>query len=263
MSLSRIVRPRDEVIPERKIILPERPYLVEQDREEIDLDPDSIEHKIQVKRAELSQLQQETMQLLDDAQAHANGLIEQAQQQAMQIHQVAQEEGFSQGYEHGKQIAFEEMSDQIAQINQLLLLAEKERKARIKKSETFIVELAMQIAYTLFARELQEETERYAASLTLQLLEEVDKAHEIEIRVSAEDFASVLDRREHFERLLSQTAECSIIIDHALHQGDVVIATEQGTVDGRLDIRFEQVRQILLAIAKEWEMHGDEHGSND
>jgi flagellar assembly protein FliH len=238
-------------------------YLVEQDSEEIDLDPESIEHKIQVKRVELSQMQQETMRLLDEAQEQANGLIDQAQQQATQIHQEAQVQGFSQGYEQGKQLAYEEISDQISKINQLLLLAEKERKARIKKSESFIVELAMQIAQNLFSRELQVETEGYAASLTLQLLEEVDKAHEIEIRVSAEDFASVLDRREHFERLLSQTAECSIIIDHALHLGDVVIATEQGTVDGRLDIRFEQVRQILLAVAKEWEMHGDEHGSND
>lgn len=255
--LSRILRQSERMIPERKIAHPSRemmqgnhnqPEESAGSAQSLDVEAEYIRRK-----QELAQIEQDMLSLVEKAQQQAVQLVEQAQNESIAIRANAEQAGFEQGLALGLQEA--RMSEQtvIDQINSLLTLAQTERRDRVKKSESFIVELALLVAKRLVRRELDVASSEYAAIFAQDLLRDVDKAHQVEIRVASSDFASVLDKRERMERMLTQTSECSIVIDQTLQSGDVVIRTDQGTVDGRLDIRFDQVRQILLRIAKEWE----------
>ncbi len=221
-----------------------------------------VEAEYARRKQELAQIEEDMLSLVEKARQRAVQLVEQAQIEVEDIRLKAEQAGFEQGLDLGRKEA--QMNEQIVidQINQSLALAQTERHARIKKSESFIVELALLVAKRIVRRELDQASSDYAAIFAQDLLRDVDKAHQVEIRVASADFASVLDKRERMERMLTQTSECSIIIDQALQPGDIVIRTDQGTVDGRLDVRFDQVRQILLHIAKEWEVDENDRTAN-
>lgn len=252
-------------MPERLIAHPLREEGMDENLEQVETEVVAqsldVEAEYAIRKQELAQIEQDMLSLVEKAQQQAIQLVEQARQEADDVRAKAQQAGFEQGLDIGRQEALESERATIDQINQLLTLAQKERRDRIKKSESFVIELALLVARRLVRLELDDGSSDYAAIFAQDLLRDVDKAHQVEIRVASADFASVLDKRDRMEHLLAQTSECSIVIDQTLQPGDIVIRTDQGTVDGRLDVRFDQVRQILLRIAKEWEDNEDDRST--
>lgn len=207
--------------------------------------------EIAVKRAELDNLHGQLAMLIDDAEKKARSLLESADREAEQIREASaalgREDGFRQGFVEAQVV----QEDLVMQAQTVVALAEQERIARVNSSEEAIVKLAVMIAQRLLERELQVDA-NYVPRLASELLSEVNQSRRVEIRVAVSDFALTLGERETFERILGDQAECVISPDRTLEQGDMVIATEYGTVDGRLKTRFELVRQTLGQIARRW-----------
>ena len=214
-----------------------------------------VVEEIARKRSELDALHAQLAALIDSAEQKSRDLLESANGEALGIREAAAEAGREDGFRQGVLEAQAAQEALVAEAQAALMLAEQERTARVKGSEESIVKLAIMIAQRLLERELQVDGE-YVARLAGELLAEVDQSRRVEIRVAVSDFALTLGERATFERILGDQAECVISPDRTLAQGDVVISTEYGTVDGRLKTRFESVRQILGQIARRWERDG-------
>ena len=214
-----------------------------------------LAEEVAAKRAELDGLHKQLADLIDDAELKARALLEGANREADQIREAAAALGRADGFRTGFVEAQVAQEDLAAKARTAVVLAEQERVARVKSAEEWIAKLAVMIARRLLERELQVDA-NYVPRLVGELLLEVDQSRRVEIRVAVGDFALTLGEREAFERILGDQAECMISPDRALEQGDVVIATEYGTVDGRLKTRFELVRQTLVQVARRWERDG-------
>lgn len=263
MSLSKIMRPRNHTLPVRELAFDWEPRMhagrgtselpVEEDPVDgLTLQLVQLDTAIAGRREELRVLEERALQLVQEAEEKAMDALRHAEEQTTAWRRDAQTQGYESGLVEGRAKAAEETEDTLAKARSVLLLAEQERHHRIHGAEEFLIALSLIIARRVVEREVTIDDD-IVRHWVRDLLADVDKAHRVEVRVSASDFGFVLQERSQFESVLLQQADCLVTADSSLSPGDVVIATEFGTVDGRLDVRFEQVRQILTDTAKEWD----------
>jgi len=212
----------------------------------------AIRRLIEQEEVRLAEVSATVDAMLADAQALAQQLVADAKGQIAADRQAQMRVGYKEGLQDGRCRAIEEQQSFVEQAQRVVQDAQRERRARILGAEGFVVDLALVVAQRVLERELVVD-DRFLLDLTRNLLAEVDKAHRVELRVAPGDYASMLTHRSVLEKMLYQRAECVIVPDHMLRAGDLLVVTEMGTVDGRLDVRLEGVRKILQSVAKEWE----------
>ena len=260
MSLSKVFRSSEGKMPERPIHFSD--VVIEQlvVGSSVKVDEKSVKEKelvflddqIQEKRRELEEIRKQTEQIIEDAHKDALKLVEQGHLEAEGIRESAQQEGWKAGFDEGFTKGMEEAQNHILRAQEVLRMAETERMERVTGSESFLIDLAMVAVEKMVAEHLEMST-NYLPELIQTLLSEVERAFKVEVRVSAADFPSVIHHRASFERSFLQRVELLILPDRTLNVGDAVIATEYGTVDGRLGTRLEQLHKTLSMLAKEWE----------
>lgn len=258
--MSRIIRDLSPVMQTRILTPSTLPLVVPSEPDIGEIDPllqaqsemAAITQLVADEETKLAQIAQEAAALLEDAREKARELLAQAETQIAHDRQHAYLLGREEGFAHGRAQAESEQQELTAQAQQVLADAQRERKTQILGAEGFVADLAIVIAERVLEREVSQD-DSYLLTLTRQLLSEVDKAHRVELRVAVSDFPHLLAHRSTIEKMFYQRVECVILPDHTLRGGDLVVVTEMGTVDGRLDVRLEGVRKVLQSIAKEWE----------
>ena len=211
-----------------------------------------LDAQIEEKRKELEHIKDSAEQIVENARVSALELVDQANRDAEAVREAARLEGWQIGRGEGYAKGLEEAQKQVEMATQVLDTAEMERHDRVIGSESFLVDLAMVAVESLVGEYVQSDPD-YIPSLVRTLLAEVERANKVEVRVAPSDFPAVIHQRNNFERSFLQRVELIILPDRSLNPGDVVIATEYGTVDGRLGTRLEQLHKLLTALAKEWE----------
>ena len=260
MFLSNVYRSVKGEIPERSIhfadVVIEQLIVNQSEREEEKIrktkELEELNLKIEEKNKELEHFKERTEQLIEEAHQNAIQLVAQANRDAEGVREAARQEGWQIGRDEGIARGLEEAQKQIDTAIAVLNAAEAERRDRIVNSESFLIDLTM-TAVEQVVREYLPNDQDYIPSLVRTLLVEVERAYKVEVRVSPVDFPSVIHHRQGFERSFVQRVELLILPDRSLTQGDVVVATEYGTVDGRLGTRLEQLHKLLATAAKEWE----------
>lgn len=260
MSLSNVYRSVKGEIPERSIHFSD--VVIEQlivahsasgeEKPKRIKELDELSAKIEEKNKELEQLKIRSEELVEEARQSALQLVEQANRDAERVKEAARQEGWEIGHDEGFARGLEEAQKQVDTAKTVLIAAEAERRDRVVNSESFLIDLTI-AAVEQVVREYLPNDQDYIPSLVRTLLAEVERAYKVEVRVSPVDFPSVLHHRQGFERSFVQRVELLILPDRSLNQGDVVVATEYGTVDGRLGTRLEQLHKLLTTAAKEWE----------
>ena len=260
MSLSKVFRSTDDKMPERSIHFSD--VVIEQlvvasskkgdEKSAKENELIYLNDQIEEKRNELEEIRQQTEQIIENARKDALELVEQGHREAESIREAARQEGWKMGHEAGFENGMEDAQVHILKAQEILRMAEIERLERVSGSESFLIDLSM-LAVEKIVAEHVEVSSNYLPELVHTLLTEVERAFKVEVRVSPNDFPSVILHRASFERSFMQRVELLILPDRSLNPGDVVIATEYGTVDGRLGTRLEQLHKTLTMLAKEWE----------
>lgn len=260
-SLSRIFRDVKGQLPTRIITANVLRVMTDpQSDQEVWVDPEAnglaqlerLDRELIIREEAIEELKQQSLALLDSAQEKARVLVEQAQFESVQVLERAQQEGFAHGQELAEIEAKQQFHVLVNEAQSVLRIAETERQERIASSESFLTELAVLAAERILEREIVREPD-YLERLAKQLLAEVDKAHHIEVRVSPTDLPTLLGHRDAIEKMLLQRADCILLPDASLHVGDMIIVSEAGTIDGRLDTRLEGIRTVFRSVAKELE----------
>ncbi|MCY0901148.1 MAG: FliH/SctL family protein [Firmicutes bacterium] len=216
--------------------------------------------ELEGKREAKKEVEAEALAIVDRAEQGATALLLQAREEGERLREQAQAQGRQEGLTQGRLEAIAECQFLLEEAQQTLLLAERERRSRVLGAESQLAELALLVVKRMLTREVPFDAP-YFMELANQLLEEVDKAHRVEIHAAASDFPLLLAHRSALEKVLYSRAELILLPDHALQPGDLLVVTDLGTVDGRLDTRLEGIRQVLISVAKEWERRdslGDE-----
>lgn len=210
----------------------------------------------------------EAANIVAQAQVAAEQCLNVAQQEAATMKQQAHDEGSQQGYQEGKQAGYEAgyqegliqgqqagraemeqvIADAIAQSRKILDASQHESEAMMLAAEGQIVEIALAIARKIMAYEISENP-MVVLPLVKAALQKVSDQEEVVIRVSVDDFDSVLMAKKDLQTMVGREHALKIIVDHTIESGSCIIDTSYGEVDARVDTQFETIKKALQGVA--------------
>ena len=202
------------------------------------------------------QAQQQAAALVKSAEAEMAEQKEKAQAELEEWKQLELEkvnaeleeikqQAFRQGYEEGLNQSHQDYSDKIKLSEDILEKAYEEKKAIIKESEPFVIELAHQIAEKVIQMELAADPEVLLHMIKQSLLYSNERSM-ISICVSPEDFIYVQNQRQQLLESVEGQIEVKILPEHSIEKGGVVIRTSYGSIDARIDVQLKEIKQALL-----------------
>lgn len=229
-----------------------------------EIEVEEIEPEIPVVDERINEAIDEAKQIIAEAKKAATQCLEEARQEASLLKQQAHDEGHQQGnqagYEEGyqnglvqgKQDGRSEMeqviADAIAKAQHMLDTCQQETKAMIIDAEKEIVDIALAVARKIIAYEIVENP-MVVLPLVKAALQKVSDQEEVVIRVSADDFDSVLMAKKDLQAMVGREHALKIIVDHTIESGSCIIDTSYGAVDARVDTQFETIKKALQGVA--------------
>lgn len=206
----------------------------------------------------------EAANIITQARIAAEQCLHEAQQQVAIIKQQAHDDGRQQGYQEGQQAGHQEgliqgqqigraemeqvIADAIAQSRKILDASEHESEAMMFAAERQIVDIALAVARKIMAYEIAENP-MVVLPMVKAALHKVSDQEEVVIRVSVDDFDSVLMAKKDLQTMVGRENALKIIVDHTIESGSCIIDTSYGEVDARVDTQFETIKKALQGVA--------------
>jgi len=198
---------------------------------------------------------------LESVRDQTREMLTQAQQKAEQVRLRAKEQGHQEGYLQGLKEAeqkntqqLQQQAEQLAQkkLQTVLPLLQQasqeighERQACLSRWESQAVELVQAITEKIIHRSLPQDPE-----IVKERVEEVLKLtvgnSQIVIRIAEQDLESLEPYRESILATLSQQAQVKLVGEAGFTSGDIVVSTEHGEVDARIETQLERIAEELL-----------------
>lgn len=166
------------------------------------------------------------------------------------IRQQAYEEGYRAGHDEGFSAGEKAWDERMAEARQLIADAHEAKQAIINEAEPFLVRLSTDIAEKVIARKIKWDRS-VIADMVKRALAQCDQAGTVTVLVKPEHFSLVHDARQEFREHLDDEVELRIIPDHTLEDDGCIIRTQHGSVDARIEVQLNEIRNTLAEMAKE------------
>ncbi len=225
------------------------------------LKADSLTDLLAVDQFNYEDLKARCERYLESIREQTRKMIVQAQEEVIEIKKQAAEQGRKEGIAQGLQEAekqnnqaVQKKAQQIVQkkienVVPLLQRAsqdiEHEKQACLARWESQAIELVLAITEKVIHRSIDQNPD-----IVKERIEEVLKLtvgnSQVTIRVAKQDLDTLEEFQETVIETLSQHANVNLIGDERFHSGDVVVTTEQGLVDARIETQLERIAEELL-----------------
>jgi len=159
----------------------------------------------------------------------------------------AKEEVFGEGLKAGEAKAREEIDKTLTQKLELLNVSMKkldESAAEFTKAlegvKSELLSAALDIAKEVIQVEISENSAKIAQILSDELINELQSASKITIKVNPKDHSTIA---EHLGKL----GHVEVIPDSAVSEGGVIVLSDAGNIDAQISKRFERVKKAALS----------------
>lgn len=194
-------------------------------------------------------------EMLEQAKEQAAAIIAEASRQAEELRQNAYDSAFQQGYqeglaqgnEAGLNQASQTIEDAVKRSQFILALTDKQAVQMQEGAERQIVELSLEIAGKILAREIAE-NETVIMPVIKTALDKVRDQERISIRVCQHDYEQTLQAKPELQAWLNRDSVLTILPDESLNKGDCIIETPFGIVDARIDNQLSLIKSALRDI---------------
>ena len=210
----------------------------------------SMEELRQEERAKVEEeAEAQIEQLLAQAKEEAEAIINQAQTEAEVICQKAYEEGMEQGLLAGQQAAQEELEQKHnefqAMVQQRLHELEEQELALEPKFAEIMIALIEKITGIIC-----KDKKEIIIYLIHQSLNQLERTHQVTLRVSKEDILLVSARKKELKEAVAEDVEFDIVEDESLEHTQCIIETENKIIDCSLNVQIknlqDQIRMLTL-----------------
>jgi flagellar assembly protein FliH len=197
----------------------------------------------------------EAATIIAEAKAGAEQCVDEAQKQIEQIKQQAYNDGFQKGLEEGviqgKQSGLDEMqsliNEAVEKTQRMLTIGEKDAKDMIVMAERQIVEIALAVASKILTYQIAENP-MVILPIVKNALEKVCDQEQIVLRVSVDDFETVMQAKQEFQNMVGGEQALTVLVDRTIVRGNCVIDTSYGMVDARIDTQFDSIKTALQGV---------------
>jgi flagellar assembly protein FliH len=153
------------------------------------------------------------------------------------------DEGFQKGLEEGARKKGEEVKTVVAAYADAVKKLDESKKQLVLQLEPQVIELCKKAAETVIGREIQGGSASLEA-IVKPILSKVPDAMKIIIKVNPED----LNQMRQFSSDLvgdGKIESLEVVSDPSIGKGGVVIETDVGSIDAKLETRVEQMKKSL------------------
>jgi len=181
--------------------------------------------------------------LLGDARDRARALVEDAAIRVSLMHDQARTDGRKDGYAVGADAANREMSEMLETMRGLVDMAGVERHKIISAAEPEIVRLAMGIAERVLHQQIALDRGVVVEMAKAAIARLVDR-ESITVRVNPADLEGMRGHRDDV-LALGDVKSMRIIEDQRVDRGGVVVETEAGTIDAKIQTQITEAKRVL------------------
>ncbi len=178
---------------------------------------------------------EEAAMIMPNAQAEAEALIARANEESAELKATAEERGFAEGKEAGSAQLIELIAKQTKEFNDFCGTLEQE-----------LLRLTLSIVRKVISEELDEGSD-IVVKITQRALKTVRQRREITIRTNPQDMITLKEHKRALLDVLSRTKDIIFEEDAAIAPGGVLIETEAGRIDARLDTQLAVFEKIFAA----------------
>ena len=161
--------------------------------------------------------------------------------------QKVKEDSFNEGVEAGvKKVKEENENDLKSGRNQIsasiktLEQSAKDFEMALEKIKADLINAAIDIAQEVISVELSISSSQIAKKLGDNLIEELQGASKITLRVNPKDHGFISEQTGDLEKI-------SIVSDSAVSEGGVIAISDVGNIDAQISKRFERVKKTALS----------------
>jgi type III secretion protein L len=184
----------------------------------------------------------EARRLLESAALESRALVERASEEAGSIRARAAAEG---------------REDGLATATDLVAGAALIRDRLLAAAEPQLVELAFAVARSVLDRAVERDRGA-VVELAARALEGVRQRQHVTLRAHPEDAAALREAEPRLRERLACARAISFVEDSSVGRGGVVVETEAGSVDARLDTQLEALRRALDRALEERASSGED-----
>ena len=181
--------------------------------------------------------------LLGDARARARALVEDAAIRVTAMLDQARTDGRKDGYAAGADAANHEMSEMLETMRGLVDMAGVERHKIISAAEPEIVRLAMGIAERVLHQQIALDRGVVVEMAKAAIARLVDR-ESITVRVNPADLEGMRGHRDDV-LALGDVKSMRIIEDQRVDRGGVVVETEAGKIDAKIQTQITEAKRVL------------------
>lgn len=238
--------PPKKVIEIKPIELPSNPEDQEQEEENYQ----SIKDKIAEAQKQYEELNLRILERRQEAEKEILQLKEDWQQEKEQLTQAAQQTGYQQGFEQGKQDSLQQYSKMISHANKIIEQANIDVRKKIEQSDEIILQIAMHAAEKILHQTLEEDAHKFVG-IVKAAMNYVKKYPSIAVYTSPNDYAYLLEHQEELKEILQGQSELSIYPDSDLDSYQVYIESPVGRLEASVDTQLEEIRNHLAQVMEE------------
>ncbi|MBM7692266.1 flagellar assembly protein FliH [Peribacillus deserti] len=159
----------------------------------------------------------------------------------------ASQEGFSQGYEAGREQGYSEMAASIASARNVIESARIDYKERIESSEKTILDLSIRVAEKIIGKKLAD-SEEYFLSLVKRAIKEAREYKEVQLHIHPSHYGFILSEKEKLTALFPKNTELYIYPDEELEETSCIIESSNGRIDASVDSQLYEIKEKLLGL---------------
>ncbi len=197
----------------------------------------------------LEQARAEGQEIVRQAQAEAEAILESAKAQAQQEKESVLEQARRQGYQEGQKQAQAEAAQLSAQLKEKTAQAEAAYQQQIDELEPKFVDVITSIYEQIFQVELGSQ-KRILEYLISKAMHRIEGAHTFLIHVSREDYAHVNAQKEQIlAGAVSGSDTVDVVEDAVLGKNQCLIETEGGIFDCGLETQLTELRRKLKLLS--------------
>ena len=190
--------------------------------------------------------------IIEDANNEAKRIIEESYEKIEKLKKQetkdAYEYGFNKGYEEAR-IETKAIIEEAKNIRDSL---ESRKNYLLKEAEDEVVQIILNISRKVIGDELQQNRDIIISQIKLAL-EKCTYKNKVTIKVSSEDYPSVLVNKGVIESLVEGISEIEIIEDKFLSKGDCIVDTPAGEVNSSIELQLKQLEDAFdFALRNEW-----------
>ncbi len=196
----------------------------------------------------------EANRIIQEAEERAQEILRDVEEQAAQLAYDYEMESRREGYDAGYNEALEETQSLKDEAKQTLKEARAERKKLMDSAEGDMLALIVKIVNKLLANTIHINPQVIMVLIRAGL-SNASLTGNINIRVSPEDYETVMANKEAIERQIEASSNLEIMKDLSLRGLDCVIETPYGDIDCSLERQYKALVEQLYLIYGESQSH--------